>query len=216
MKENADKNKSKRLVIYGILGAVTLAVVPFVVRLGKSFLGKELPGNPEPGAVIFRDLGMGYCDHSGIYVGGGEKCIVELQNDSTTGHSIIRLVSPEVFVKNGYGNTRTIFAPARNGVPAGNPKVASTALSMVGQDLGKYSPLTNNCHMFSLSCLKAAESDEEFSVAKMQDLSRIPWKVLLTNLKMNAEEILGANSWQIWNWEEQPVLGRNYPGPIPA
>ena len=203
-----EKSNNKKLwAILVILGAC--AIKPPLTTAIRVMNTGAIPGKPEPGTVIYRDLGYGYIEHSGIYVGGGERCIVELQNDAVTHHSMIRLVTPEEFIQNGYGQIKTIFVSARDGVPVGNPEVARIAKSMLNQDLGDYILTANNCHMFAFGCLKAAESHEEFSVAKMQDMSlrhMAKGKMTLTALKHAAESILGANSWLKWEWQEQPAL----------
>ncbi|WP_406547757.1 hypothetical protein [Succinimonas sp.] len=204
-----EKSSNKKLwTILIILGVCALAKPPLTTASRVRNAG-TIPGEPEPGTVIYRDLGYGYVEHSGIYVGGGERCIVELQKDAVTHHSMIRLVTPEEFIQNGRGKREVIFVSARNGVPVGNPEVARIAKSMLNQDLGDYILTANNCHMFAFGCLKAAESHEEFSVAKMQDMSlrhMAKGKMTLTALKHAAESILGADSWLKWEWREQPAL----------
>ncbi len=203
------KSSNKKLwTILVILGVCFLAKPPLTTA-SRVRNANTIPGEPKPGTVIYRDLGYGYIEHSGIYVGGGERCIVELQNDAVTHHSMIRLVTPEEFIQNGYGQRKTIFVSSRDGIPVGNPEVARIAREQIDQDLGDYRLSKNNCHMFVFGCLKAAESHEEFSVAKMQDMSLrhlAKGKMTLPALKHAAESILGANSWLKWEWQEQPAL----------
>ncbi|WP_157617886.1 hypothetical protein [Succinimonas amylolytica] len=205
---DAKSNRKTLFAVLAVLGTYAVAKAPLTTAL-RVMYKDSLPGEPKPGAIIYRDLLTGYAEHSGIYVGGGEKCIVELQRDAETHHSVIRLVTPGEFVQNGYGCTETIFVSARDGVPVGNPEVASIARSQLDQDYDAYSLFKNNCHMFAFSCLKAAEAHEEFSVAKMQDTSMRHWpkrKMTLTSLKSTAERVLGADSWLKWEWQEKTAL----------
>lgn len=165
---------------------------------------------PALGSVLYRDLGAGYAEHSGIYVGGGEYCIAELQNDH--GQSKIKLVTPEIFTANGFGATSTIYVSCQGDTPVGNPEVARRALSMAGHDLGKYNLIMNNCHMFVYGCLKAAEAGEDFDPDKMHRIDRDHWtrmEMSLTNLKHEAEKNLNACDWRVWDWKKNPGIGRD-------
>ncbi len=205
-----EKSNHNKALLYTVLGILAYAVIKPPLTTAIRVMNTEaIPGEPEPGTVLFRDLLTGYAEHSGIYVGGGERCIVELQRDAVTHHSMIRLVTPEEFIQNGYGQRKTIFVSSRDGIPVGNPEVARIARKQIDQDLGDYRLSKNNCHMFVFGCLKAAESHEEFSVAKMQETGLRHWverQMTLTNLINAAESILGADSWLKWEWQEQPAL----------
>ena len=54
-----------------------------VTSLRDSFIDNVFRASVTPvyGSVLYVDLACGYAEHSGIYVGGGEKCIVELTNE---------------------------------------------------------------------------------------------------------------------------------------
>ena len=205
-----EKPNHNKALLYTVLGILAYAVIkPPLTTAIRVMNTDAIPGKPEPGTILFRDLLTGYIEHSGIYVGGGERCIVELQRDAVTHHSMIRLVTPEEFIQNGRGKREVIFASARDGVPVGNPEVARIAREQLDRDLGDYRLIKNNCHMFVFGCLKAAESHEEFSVAKMQEIGLRHWverQMSLTNLIKAAESILGADSWLKWEWREQPAL----------
>ncbi len=165
---------------------------------------------PALGSVLYRDLGAGYAEHSGIYVGGGENCIAELQNDN--GQSIIKLVTPEVFTANGFGATSTIYVSCKGDTPVGDPEVARRALSMAGEDLGKYNLIMNNCHMFVYGCLKAAEAGEEFDPYKMHRITKDHWtrmEMSLSNLKHEAEKNLKACDWRVWDWQKNLAIAND-------
>ena len=101
---------------------------------------------PVPGSVLYCDLFPGVADHSGIYVGGGDECIVELSK--TNSRSIIQRVTPQEFSSTGTGIS--IYVSCHNTEAVGNKSIARTALDMVGTDIGAYSLFLNNCHMFSV------------------------------------------------------------------
>ncbi len=204
--------KVLKVVGIGTIAAGAFAILkPPATTIIRKTISDFIPGDPKPGTVLYRDLFTGYAEHSGIYVGGGERCIVELQRDEKTRHSIIRLVSPEEFVEHGVGMTGTIFVSARDGDAVGSQEVANVARSVLNEDLDSYSLIVNNCHMFAFSCLKAAESHEKFSVAKMQELTSSHWlhqEMTLDNLRNTARDVLGADSWLKWNWDGKAVPER--------
>ena len=126
-------------------------VKPVVRSLYNSVAGNSFREGavPLPGSVLYCGLDIGYTEHSGIYVGGGEKCIVELSNRN--GESIIKRVTPEEFTGGGLGNS--IFVSCHGDASVGNAAAADAALQMVDRDLGRYNIAFNNCHMFTEYCI---------------------------------------------------------------
>lgn len=147
---------------------------------------------PVPGSVLYCDLIPGFADHSGIYVGGGDECIVELSK--TNSRSIIQRVTPQEFSSTGTGIS--IYVSCHNTEAVGNESIACTALDMVGTDIGKYSIAFNNCHMFSEFCLCRGNSKSSSMIGKM-----INEEMTLEHLKKRAAKILNANDWRVWNYK---------------
>lgn len=140
---------------------------------------------PIPGSVLYCDLFPGVADHSGIYVGGGDECIVELSK--TNSRSIIQRVTPQEFSSTGTGIS--IYVSCHNTEAVGNKSIARTALDMVGTDIGEYSIFFNNCHMFSEFCMSQGNSRSSSKT------------MTLEQLKKRAAKILNANDWRVWNYE---------------
>ena len=133
------KSSNKKLwTILVILGVCVLAKPPLTTASRVRNAG-TIPGEPEPGTILFRDLLTGYIEHSGIYVGGGERCIVELQRDAVTHHSMIRLVTPEEFIQNGSGKRQS-----RSPAPWGSRERSQSpsAPPSPGPGPGSHSPRT--------------------------------------------------------------------------
>ncbi|WP_406546941.1 lecithin retinol acyltransferase family protein [Succinimonas sp.] len=203
------KNLLKAAGVFTLLFAAQFPVRAAINTIKGNYIDAKV-ATPALGSVLYRDLGAGFMEHSGIYVGGGENCIAELQNDN--GESIIKLVTPEVFTSVGVGATSTIYVSCKGDTPVGDPEVARRALSMAGQDLGKYDLLMNNCHMFVYGCLKAAEAGEEFDPDKMHRITKDHWarmEMSLANLKHEAEKNLKACDWRVWDWQNNPGIARD-------
>ncbi|MBQ3682455.1 MAG: hypothetical protein II922_05170 [Succinimonas sp.] len=161
-----------------------------------SFIDNVLrdPVTPVMGSVLYVDLACGYAEHSGIYVGGGEKCIVELSNED--GQCIINLVSPDEFVNGGTGFS--IYVSSHNGYAVGKKRAARRALSMVGCNLGTYNIALNNCHMFTNYCLRKKDSDDD-----SRGLSAIlDMKMTLTSIKNLARKVMDADEWRVWRYRD--------------
>lgn len=161
--------------------------------LAQSFFDNVLrdPVTPVFGSVLYVDLACGYAEHSGIYVGGGEKCIVELTNQK--GKCIINRVSPREFVSGGTGST--IYVSSHRGHAAGKKRVGQRALSMVGRNLGDYNIALNNCHMFTNYCLSGKDSSgSDFSAILSMDMT-------LTSVKIRASEVMDADEWRVWHYK---------------
>ena len=164
--------------------------------LTESFIDNVLrdPVTPVFGSVLYVDLACGYAEHSGIYVGGGEKCIVELTNEE--GKCIINLVSPDEFIAGGTGFS--IYVSSHHGHAVGKKRAARRALNMVGCNLGDYNIALNNCHMFTNYCLRSKDSDDAGS-----DLSAIlSMDMTLTSIKNRARKVMDADEWRVWHYRD--------------
>ncbi len=164
--------------------------------LGRSFIDNVIRdgAEPVPGSILYCDLAVGYIEHSGIYVGDGDKCIVELTN--INGHSIIQRVTPREFTSAGTGFS--IYVSCHNNRAVGKKNIARTALEMVGQDIGKYNIAFNNCHMFTDYCL--CRGNINCGHADIKQI--VNMEMTLTHLKKRAKDILNANEWRVWKHDD--------------
>lgn len=188
-------------IIAGILEkAIGIPVAAGINSIIDNYLRKDVV--PVPGAMLYCDLAAGYIEHSGIYVGGGEKCIVELTNDR--GESRITMVTPKEFISGGIG--RSIYVSCIDNDASGSDAIAETALNMVGRDLGRYNLLTNNCHMFTDYCLRCGQKPNKYHGQCMRKEDYLKHfrnrEMTLTYLKNTAREILKANEWRIWHYKK--------------
>lgn len=137
-----------------------------------------------PGAVVYCDL---LCfEHSGIYVGNDK--IVHLD-----GSGDIELVSPKTFISRlgGFNNAISIYASCIGTSPVGSEDVANRALNMVG-NYRNYNLVLDNCHQFSAGCL-SGEFDNPCN--------------FLWALKHEARNILGSDTWRIWDKDASELFG---------
>lgn len=182
---------------FGITDIITTVVNTPGRALARSFIDNVIRDRVEPviGSILYCDLALGYIEHSGIYVGGGNKCIVELHNDNGT--CIIQRVSPEEFTSAGTGFS--IYVSCEGTDAVGGKKIAKTARSMVGKCLGRYSLTVNNCHMFSDYCLRCADK-KTCECYEPEDYVKhfLNGEMTLTHLKQSAREIIGADNWRVW------------------
>ncbi len=181
--------------------------VPVMMKLANPALGPLMapvesfidnvvrdPVTPVFGSVLYVDLASGYAEHSGIYVGGGEKCIVELTNQG--GQCIINLVSPSEFISGGTGFS--IYVSSHHGYAVGKKRAARRALSMVGCNLGTYNIALNNCHMFTNYCLRKKGCDDDsggFSAF-------LDMEMTLTSIKNRARKVMDADEWRVWHYRD--------------
>ena len=169
-----------------------------VTNLAESFVDNVFRDKVKPvkGSVLYCDLLMGNIEHSGIYVGEGEDCIVELHNFKGT--CIIQKVTPAQFMEGG--TAISIYVSCHSHDPVGKKRIAKTALSMVGQNLGKYSLMSNNCHMFTDYCLRCGNKKNACCYDWTDYLKHYAnMEMTLTYLKKTAEEILDADTWRVWD-----------------
>lgn len=95
----------------------------------------------KPGAIVWCDLGLGWAEHSGIYVGNGR--IVELSGDG-----IIREVTKRQFVNGDGFGARTgisIYAICKGNRVLSSESIAERAKRMVG-NTRDYHLIFDNCH----------------------------------------------------------------------
>ena len=129
---------------------------------------------PKKGSVLYCDLSFGIAEHSGIYV--GDNRIVHLN-----GKGEIEVVSPAAFLSPFA--LQDIYVSCMENSAVGSERVANHALSMVGKKRN-YNFVMNNCHQFTTGCLT-----EDFENSSN----------LLTFLKMQAKDTLGADTWHLWD-----------------
>ena len=129
---------------------------------------------PEKGSVLYCDLSFGIAEHSDIYV--GDNRIVHLN-----GKGEIEAVSPAAFLSPFV--LQDIYVSCMENSAVGSERVATRALSMVGKKRN-YNLVMNNCHQFTTGCL----------TGNFENSSN-----LLTFLKMQAKDTLGADTWHLWD-----------------
>ena len=129
---------------------------------------------PVPGSVVYCDLGFGFIEHSGIYIGNGR--IVALERD---GWIVSR--TPEGFME--MTSAFCIYVSCSGDHAVGSREAAERARNKIGS-CRDYNFATDNCHHFSYGCLTG---DFESSV------------VMLRQLKAECRETLGAESWCVWD-----------------
>ena len=129
---------------------------------------------PKKGSVLYCDLTGSFLEHSGIYV--GDNRIVHLN-----GKGEIEAVSPAEFLSPFA--LQDIYVSCMENSAVGSERVATRALSMVGKKRN-YNLVMNNCHQFTTGCL----------TGNFENSSN-----LLTFLKMQAKDTLGADTWHLWD-----------------
>jgi len=129
---------------------------------------------PKKGSVLYCDLSFGIAEHSGIYV--GDNRIVHLN-----GKGEIEAVSPAAFLSPFA--LQDIYVSCMENSAVGSERVANHALSMVGKKRN-YNFVMNNCQQFTTGCL----------TGNFENSSN-----LLTFLKMQAKDTLGADTWHLWD-----------------
>ena len=134
-----------------------------------------------------------------IYVGGGDKCIIELAN--IDGSCMIKRVTPEEFVNGGLGST--IYISCHHNTAVGREYIASTAETMVGKCLGDYSFAKNNCHMFTDYCICSSNIEQgPLNWEKLlKSLKNHEMKMTLDHVKKRAREIMNADQWLKWDYQ---------------
>jgi hypothetical protein len=211
-----DFSKNKALKILAV-GALIASAVP-ARALYRSCIDNCVRKTVKPkiGSILYVDLACGYMEHSGIYIGGDdEACIVELQNDHGT--CIIKRVTPEEFISGGTGFS--IYVSCHGEDSVGDENFARTAESMIGMNLGDYKLLSNNCHMFTSSCMDI--SHDLPAVIRISGLTGIFKDILINNfdmsltaLKSKAKKLLGADNWRVWHPQVDSVnSSENESGP---
>ena len=129
---------------------------------------------PKKGSVLYCDLTGSFLEHSGIYV--GDNRIVHLN-----GKGEIEAVSPAEFLS--LFALQDIYVSCMENSAVGSEHVANRALSIVGEKRS-YNLMLDNCHQFTTGCL----------TGNFENSSN-----LLTFLKMQAKDTLGADTWHLWD-----------------
>ncbi|UDQ97019.1 lecithin retinol acyltransferase family protein [Lentisphaerota bacterium WC36G] len=129
---------------------------------------------PERGSVLYTDLLFGMMEHSGIYIGNNR--IVELNSQGE-----VSIVTPSEFISGGTGIN--IYVSCIDENPIGCEVTAQRAERMVGTKKN-YHLLNDNCHIFCSGCLTGDFNNNE---------------TFLWMLQQNAQELLNANTWRIWD-----------------
>ena len=160
-----------RTIIMNVAPVVVNSICGIIKATYKNFDTKVMP---EKGSVLYCDLSFGIAEHSGIYV--GDNRIVHLN-----GKGEIEAVSPAEFLS--LFALQDIYVSCMENSAVGSERVANHALSMVGKKRN-YNFVMNNCHQFTTGCLT-----EDFENSSK----------LLTFLKMQAKDTLGADTWHLWD-----------------
>lgn len=102
---------------------------------------------PVIGSIVYCNLGFGFAEHSGIYVGNGE--IVHLNGDG-----VVEKVSAKTFLaRNGGLNPAiTIWVSCSGATPVGSEAVGRLAVAKIGSTR-EYQIVLDNCHQFTSGCL---------------------------------------------------------------
>jgi len=137
--------------------------------------------HPIRGSILYCDL-FGIAEHSGVYIGNNQ--IVHLEKSG-----YVRTSHPFDFVD---GTSSVIIRVSAKGAsPVGSEDVARRAESMVGTKR-RYNVLTNNCHRFASGCLTGSFNNS---------------RTLLSLLKADAAERIGAKDWRVWDISEADFYG---------
>ncbi|WP_336769979.1 lecithin retinol acyltransferase family protein [Bacillus bombysepticus] len=146
-------------------------------------LNTELYPEPGLGAPIFCDLGFGYIDHSGIYIGNNE--VVQLN-----GKGLIEKLSLEGFTINITTVNKKVVVPTDKYTHAPISFMDSyvRALEMVGSRRS-YNMIIDNCHQFTTGCV-TGDFEEQNN--------------FLAFLKLTVSEQYGSDiTWRRWYWHSK-------------
>lgn len=140
---------------------------------------------PGKGSPIYCDLGFGFVEHSGIYIGNFEA--IQLN-----GRGLVEVVNLFDFTDNVTTTSRDVFFPLDkvDSVPIELEEAYDNALCKRGK-LIKYNVVFNNCHKFTSGCL-TGDFDQN--------------NQLLDFMKCTTEQIYGKKIiWRRWDWISQIV-----------
>ena len=157
-----------------VVAAASVATNSACGAVKSAFKNTDTKVTPQKGSVLYCDLTGSFLEHSGIYV--GDNRIVHLN-----GKGEIEVVSPAAFLSPFA--LQDIYVSCMENSAVGSERVANHALSMVGKKRN-YNFVMNNCHQFTTGCLT-----EDFENSSN----------LLTFLKMQAKDTLGADTWHLWD-----------------
>ena len=137
---------------------------------------------PVAGSIVYCDLLFGGAEHSGVCVGQDE--IVQLSKSGR-----VELVGPSRFIQ---GKTAvSIYVSCYETSAVGDVHIAERARSAVG-GVRNYNLLLDNCHQFSAGCL----------TGDFESANNFLWM-----LKDLTAEILGANTWRVWDLSSDELFG---------
>lgn len=157
-----------------VVAAASIATNSACDAVKSAFKNTDTKVTPQKGSVLYCDLSFIIAEHSGIYV--GDNRIVHLN-----GKGEIEAVSPAEFLS--LFALQDIYVSCMENSAVGSERVANHALSMVGKKRN-YNLVMNNCHQFTTGCL----------TGNFENSSK-----LLTFLKMQAKDTLGADTWHLWD-----------------
>lgn len=138
------------------------------------------------GSVVYCDLALGYAEHSGIYLGGGE--IMHLNSKGW-----IEKVTPDEFIEGT--SALSIYVGCRGRFPVGSSDIANRAIDFE-KDISTrdYNVLLDNCHQFTAGCVNGdPENSNNF----------------LWMLKHECENHLSIDSWRVWKDPQKTVVSKN-------
>ena len=165
-------------LIIGMAAAAGLLSSPLVrSAVDNVFRDKVIPVR---GSVVYCDKVSGIMEHSGIYV--GHELIVHMGRSGD-----VEYVSPREFME---GTTAiSIYVSCIDKRAVGYGAAADHAEESVGST-HDYSLLWNNCHIFCSECLTGRSNADTF----------------LFMLKQTAEEVMGADSWRVWDIDSDDLF----------
>ena len=141
--------------------------------------------HPTEGSVVYHSMGFEQIEHSGVYIGGYN--IVSLDKNGD-----IVQQAPREFLK-GSASNKLIYISCKGKSAIGDPEVAARAREMVGEHL-HYNVALNNCHRFTYRCLTGDFDNKGNSLTTEN---------FFTFLQGTAKDVLGADTWRIWDREKE-------------
>ncbi|MBL0711673.1 MAG: hypothetical protein JJV99_11775 [Colwellia sp.] len=136
---------------------------------------RDTISEPAIGSIVYCDLFLGYCEHSGIYIGNDE--IIHLNKKG-----IIEKVDLKNFIKST--TALSIYASCIDSEAMGNQAIAQRALDfLLFSEQRNYHVILDNCHQFTSSCITGnSENSDSF----------------LWMLKHTASKELSISNWRVW------------------
>lgn len=166
-----------------LIAGGTFPVPPIVNPLINKIRYPSTSVEPGKGSPIYCDLGFGFVEHSGIYIGNFEA--IQLN-----GRGLVEVVNLFDFTDNISTTSRDVFFPLDkvNSIPIEFDEAYDNALRKRGK-LIKYNVVLNNCHKFTSGCLTG-----DFNQNNQ----------LLDFMKCTTEQVYGKKIiWRRWDWISQ-------------